>query len=170
MNQRLRALIGNPVLLLVLLLPVVAVVAGVSLVVIATRGGSDRVVDEVQQTRQIQTRDFSADETAQRERLSAIIRIDADSGVIEVLPVTGRFDADAPLRLRLLHPSRAAADLDLTLAPGGNGWRSDAHFDASHDWNLRLSGDDGRWRLQGRWQGGQLAAHLNPALAGDDGP
>lgn len=167
--NRLRALLGNPVLLLVILLPAIIVVAGIWLVIVASRQGSDSVADDVRRTAQIQTRDLGPDEVARRERLSAVLRVDVDNGIIELLPVTGSFDRSAPLRLQLLHPSRAAEDLSLPLPPGGHGWRSEARFDTHHDWNLRLSDGAGRWRLQGRWQRDQLAAHLHPALAGDDG-
>ncbi|QCO68324.1 nitrogen fixation protein FixH [Luteimonas yindakuii] len=155
----------NPVLMLVFILPAVAIIAGVGLVVIAVRsGGSDSVTENVRRTAQIQTADLGPDAVAQRERLSAVMRVDVEQGLVEVLPVTGRYQRGEPLSLTLVHPARAAQDISLELAPSETGWRTEAEVDIAHDWNLRLAPADAGWRLQGRLVGGQFAAHLHPAL------
>lgn len=159
----------NPVLILVFVLPAISIVAGVGLVITAVRsGGADVVTDDVRRTAQIQTTDLSADEAARAGRYAAVVRVDADNGAVEVLPVNGRFARSAPLHLALTHPARAAEDMRLELAPSDTGWRTAAAIDTSHDWNLRLSPADGEWRLQGRLARGELAARLQPALQ-DDG-
>ncbi|MDH5822232.1 FixH family protein [Luteimonas sp. RD2P54] len=158
----------NPVIWLVIGLPLVAIVAGVGLVVVASRsGGSDAIPDTVRRTAQVQVADLTPDAAAQRERLSAVLRFDAERGLVEVLPVSGRFMRDEPLRLTLAHPARADDDRELQLAPTETGWRAEAALDTGHDWNLRLTAADGRWRLQGRLARGELAAHMHPALLDD---
>ena len=154
----------NPVMWLVVGLPVVSIVAGVSLVVIASRDSNDAVPDRVRRTAQIQVADLGPDAVAQRERLSAIVR--SEDGIVEVLPVSGDFQRAAPLRVALTHPARAAEDVSLDLAPTESGWRGRATLDAGHDWNVRVEPADGRWRLLGRLPKGQHAAHVRPALQG----
>ena len=159
----------QPVVWLMVALVAAAVVGGVVMVRIAGGDGSvDAVPDRVQRTGQAQQADLGPDQRAAERKLSAIVRIDAKGGFVEVVPVGGDFDRDAPLRLRLHHPLRAADDVTLDLAPAGAGWRADATPAGDHDWNLQLepaAGDgNGAWRLRGRLPRGQLAARVHPAL------
>lgn len=153
----------EPMVWLVAGLPLTSVIAGIALLVIATRSGSDSVADPVRRTAQIQTADLGPDALAQQLKLSAIVRID-DTGV-QLLPVSGDFRRNLPLHLRLGHPARADQDLELVLQPDENGWSTAAAIDGRHDWNVQLLAEDGRWRLQGRIQRGLRAAHLKPALS-----
>lgn len=153
----------EPMLWLVVGLPLASIVAGVGLVVVATRtGGDDATADRVQRTGQAQVADLGPDAQARSLALSAIVRIEED--LLEVLPVTGEFRRDEPLRLALRHPTQAASDQVLDLAPHANGWRLAAHVDRGHDWKVQLSDAGGTWRITGRLPQGQRAAHLKPAL------
>lgn len=157
----------QPVVWLMVALVSAAVAGGVVMVRVAGGDGSvDAVPDAVQRTGQAQQADLGPDQRAMERRLSAIVRIDAKGGFVEVVPVGGDFDRAAPLRLRLHHPLRAADDRVLTLAPGGAGWRADARPAGDHDWNLQLepAADASAWRLRGRLPRGQLAARVHPAL------
>lgn len=164
MNEQHPSKWRNPVMWLVAGLPALSIVAGVGLVVVANLDSNDAVPDRVRRTAQIQVADLGPDAIAQREGLTAIVR--SEAGVLEVLPVSGAFDRAKPLRVALLHPSKAAGDRTIVLAPSELGWRAEATVDPTHDWNLRLEADDGRWRLLGRLPKGQHAAHLRPALQG----
>lgn len=155
----------QPVMWLVLGLPAAVVVAGIMMIVVA--GGSDAidtVPDEVRRTAQIQTADLGPDEFASEEKLSAIVRLDPEQKLVEVLPVNGAFDHAAPLRLDLLHPTDQGQDRHLLLQPTELGWRAAAGIDGKHDWNVRLGPADAHWRLQGRLPKGQLATNLRPRL------
>jgi hypothetical protein len=155
----------QPVMWLVIGLPLASVVAGIVMIVVA--GGSDAIdtsPDQVQRTAQIQTVDLGPDEFASEEKLSAIVRMDPEQELVEVLPVSGAFDHSSPLRLELLHPSRKEQDRVLLLQPTGLGWRSTAGIEGDHDWNVRLGPADAHWRLQGRLPKGQLATNLRPRL------
>lgn len=155
----------QPIVWLVIALPAVVVVASMVMIFIASgEGYSDQVIDTVERTAQIQTADLGPDAVAQQEKLSAIVRIDTEQGFIEVLPVSGDFDRAAPLRLTLVHPTRAAVDRVLLLPPGELGWRLPEDLDGGHDWKLQLEPEDSRWRLKGRLPKGQLAANLHPSL------
>ena len=153
-----------PIVWLVAGLPAAVVIASIGLIFIAGDGNNDVVRDEVQRTAQIQTSDLGPDTVAQQEKLSAIVRTDAEQGIIEVLPVSGQFDRAAPLRLTLAHPTRSSEDRNLVLKPDELGWRVVAEIDASHDWKVQLGPQDGRWRLQGRLPKHQQATHLRPSL------
>lgn len=155
----------QPVIWLVVGLPLASVVAGIIMIMVA--GGSDAIdtsPDQVRRTAQIQTTDLGPDEVAGAARLSAIVRLDPERKLVEVLPVNGDFERNAPLRLALAHPTRAELDLELLLQPTELGWRIEAGIDSSHDWNVRLGPLDAHWRLQGRLPKGQLATNVRPRL------
>jgi len=159
-----RSPFSNPVMWLVIGLPLLSIVAGVGLVIVAVRsGGADVVRDEVQRTSQIQVTDLSADAHAAQRRLSALLR--AEDGRIEVIAVNGDFDHAAPLHLLLQHPTAAAEDLQFTLDPSATGWQGEGVIDDQHAWNVELSGDEGRWRLHARLPKQQHAVRLAPALS-----
>ena len=123
----------EPMVWLVIGLPLASVVAGVGLVIIASRSGSsDSLTEDVQRVAQIQTTDMGPDHEAETRKLSAIMRI--EEGTLEVIPVTGEFDRTAPLRLTLLHPAQAQGDRVLELLPSQRGWALQASLDDTHDW------------------------------------
>ncbi|MBD7986579.1 FixH family protein [Luteimonas sp. Sa2BVA3] len=155
----------EPMMWLVLGLPAASVVAGVILVSLAARDSSDSVGDVVTRTAQIQVSDLSPDARARDLRLSAIVRV--DEGFVEVLPVTGDFERGQPLRLVLRHPALAASDLELRAEAADNGWRAEVELPLDHDWKLEVMPEGMPWRLQGRLPAGQRAAHVKPALSGE---
>ncbi len=166
MNERSRSPWRVPVFWLVVGLPLLSIVAGVGLVIIAVRsGGADVVSDPVQRVSQIQTTDLGPDEAAAKLGLSAVLRV--EDGVVEVLPATGKFATDAPLQLVLEHPTRQSDDLRLELLPQGPGWRVQQAVDGEHDWVVQLRDGEGRWRLHGRLPKQQHAARLSPSLGGE---
>lgn len=163
MDDRRRHPLREPMVWLVIALPLAAVLAGIWMMVLSSRGGSiDSVPDDVQRTGQIQTTDLGPDERAARLKLGAVLQ--SEEGVLRVFPAGGEFRRGEPLRLQLLHPYEADADEAITLAPDELGWQAEFALDASHDWNLQLADEAGSWRLRGRLPRGQHAAHLGPAL------
>lgn len=122
----------TPIMWLVIALPLASVIAGVTLVIVASRsGGTDVVTEDVRRVSQIQTTDLGPDARARNLGLSAVLR--ADEGVLEVIPATGEFDRAAPLRLVLQHPSRGSEDLSFDLPPTETGWRLQRELDHDHD-------------------------------------
>lgn len=164
-DQQKRPFWREPMMWLVIGLPLSSVVAGAILVGLATRDSSDAVGDVVQRTAQVQVSDLTPDARARDLGLSAIIRI--DEGYVEVLPVTGDFDRTQPLRVLMRHPTLAASDIELRAAPSDNGWRSDTEVAIDHDWKLELMPEGTPWRLQGRLPSGQRAAHVKPSLSSE---
>lgn len=152
-----------PVMWLVVGLPLASIIAGVGLVITAVNtGGADSVTDKVDRMSQIQTTDLGPDNQAQVLKLSAILRV--DGGMVEVLPVTGEFKRNAPLRLSLEHPLQAQEDRVLELKPSVHGWQVEADIDETHDWRLQLTPADTQWRLKGRLPKQQHATRLAPSV------
>ena len=160
----------EPMIWLVVAIPVAAIAATIAMLVVASRssGNNDSVDDTVRRTAQIQVADVGPDAMARQMRLSAIVRADTrGTGAVEVIPVQGGFDRSATLALTLQHPSQAGLDRSFALAPTATGWRAEGAVDLSHDWNIQVTPPDRSWRLQGRWTARQRAAYLQPAIAGD---
>ena len=154
----------NPVIWLLVLLPLAAVVGGIAMVVVASRssGNNDVVTDRVSRTGQIQQAATGPDEVAMARRLSLVLR--SEDGVVEAFPATGDFDRTVPLRLLFEHPTESNLDVAVELAPSATGWRADKAVPAAHHWNLSATDATGQWRLKGRLDTSAHAARLAPAL------
>ncbi|WP_051282799.1 FixH family protein [Silanimonas lenta] len=153
----------NPVVLVLLALPLATLAAGAATLWIIGRGGLDAVGEPVRRTAQVQVRDWAEDEAARRLGLSAEL-------ALEGAEVRLRLRGNAPetdLVLHLEHPLEAARDRDLPLQPRNDGWGGPA-FDPGVHWRLALGPAGGGWRLVGRWAPGAGQATLAPAL-GDGG-
>ena len=155
---------SNPVMWLVVGLPVVSMIFGIGLVVIANRDSDDAIVDKVDRTAQMQVADLGPDARAQQLKLSAVVRV--GGGAIDVIPVQGDFDRRQPLRLSLLHPAHSADDRVIDVTPSPLGWHAAFKVDGGREWNVRLAPASGDWRIGGRLPKGQQAVALQPALAG----
>jgi hypothetical protein len=155
---------SNPVMWLVVGLPVVSMIFGIGLVVIANRDSDDAIVDKVDRTAQMQVADLGPDARAQQMKLSAVVRV--GGGAIDVIPVQGDFDRRAPLKLSLLHPTHASDDRVVDVMPSPLGWHAAFKVDGSSEWNVRLQPQDACWRIGGRLPKGQQAVALQPAMSG----
>ena len=162
MNAPAPSALRQPLVWLVIALPLLSVVAGVSLLFLAA-DPLDAVGDSVKRTAQVQETDLSRDYETQRLGLSAQAHRAGDT--IELAPIGAGFDRAAPLELTLRHPLRASEDRSAKLPPTGTGWTARVDgLDATHDWILELTPTDRRWRLVGRWETGAPTAALQPAL------
>lgn len=158
-----RHALREPMMWVVLGLPAIVVVASLATVYIAaTSGNADAVRDEVTRTAQVQTSELGRDERAAALGLVAVLSVRGEE--LRLLPVAGRFPADAPLQLVLAHPLNAVEDRVLALEPVAGGWRAQAPLDAGHDWRVEVVAKDGGWRIVGRLKAGERAARLGPAL------
>lgn len=158
----------NPVLWLVIGLPLFAIVVFASLAVFSSRlGGIDASPDEVQRTGRLQQTDMGPDHRAKELNLSAILR--EHEGELFLHRMTGAFPNE-PLNVELRHPMQAAQDIRTTLQPQSDGlWQVAQDVDFSHDWNVVLTPADGSWRLFGRLIHDQHAVRLAHAFERDTG-
>jgi len=153
----------EPLVWLIIALPVMSVVAAFALLFFA-EDTIDSVADPVKSTAQVQVVDLAPDLEARRVGLAAEVTRTGDR--IDVVPLAAGFDRDARLELRLRHPVREADDRSVTLVATAAGWSGDVpSLDATHDWNLELAPPDRRWRLLGRWPAHAAQAALRPSLA-----
>jgi hypothetical protein len=161
-----RHALREPMVWLVVGLPLAAVIAAFWLLAAAiTSGGADEISDAVQSAGEAQVADLGPDARAQSMKLSAIVHL--DSSAIDVFPVNGAFARNQTLVLTLSHPTDARQDRRFVLKPNALGWRILADVRAGHDWIAKLAPADQLWRLRGRIKAGQLAAHLGPASVAD---
>jgi hypothetical protein len=147
----------EPMVWLMLAIPLATVVAGLSTLRVAHADGMDAEPDEVRRTAQAQVVDLAADRHAAELGLRASVRVDARGQPVLSLPFPGG------LELRLVHPTRASGDLRWTRAADGawSGPRVPAH--ARGRWVLEDMAH--AWRLVGRWPSDTGAAELQPAVA-----
>lgn len=153
----------NPVLLLLIGLPVATLAAGVATLALIGRGGLDTVSDPVRRTAQVQQVDLAADAAARRMGLAGRIAMD---GTMTTVDITG-LETTAALHLRLEHPLDATQDTQIALVAGRGRWEAPA-FDAHVGWRVSLEPSDGAWRLVARWPRGARTIDLAPAVASDN--
>lgn len=152
----------EPMLWLVIGLPLAAIIASLLLVVQAVHGGpDDAVIDPVQRTAQMQVRDATPERQASRLGLSLTLLATAQN--LQLVPVTGSIDRTTPLQLTLAHPADDDHDIHLTLLPSPQGWSGPPIDVNANDWIVSLTAADGSWRLQGRLVRGQQALLLRSA-------
>ncbi len=154
----------QPMVWLVLALPLAIVIAGVFLVHAAFGlGSTDVSTDAVQRTAQIQTTDLSADIGARDAGFSAALRL--RDGRVEVRVHPDESLRGASLVLVMQHPVDTRADQLLLLRASGGHWQAPFAGPSTHDWKLQLRPADGAWRLHGRLIRGQHSARLRASLS-----
>jgi hypothetical protein len=156
----------EPMVWMMIALPMAAVVAGLSTLAIAIRSGStDAVPDVVRRTLQIQDSDIAADRRAIELALRGELLIDPETGAIEAR-LDGLDRNEPTLSLRLLHAGRASRDLDVRLVQNGERWLGRVEDTTGQAWNIELASADGSWRVGGRLDPGARSSPLMPLLAG----
>ncbi|HET8690869.1 MAG TPA: FixH family protein [Steroidobacteraceae bacterium] len=161
--MRKRPWYREPMLALVIGLPLAAVAGGIATFVIAERN-ADPGDPRVRRVAQTQTVDLAADREASRQGYAATATIDTD-GVIRVEFEAAR-PAAASLRLVFRHVTDPRRDCDVTLSHvpeyGFAGLLSGALGAGAY--NAELTPEDGEWRLVGRLEDGAIHTRLVPAL------
>jgi len=147
---------------LVVLLPLAAIAAGVTTVVISIGAGStDAVIDPVKRTAQIQERDMEADRRTLAYGLRATLR--RGDGVS--VRIEGALPPSDTLTLTLAHPLASSQDRTIELSRHGDReFIATTDIGAGHDWNVLLAPPDAGWRLVGRLVQDQAGTDLRPAL------
>jgi uncharacterized protein len=158
----------EPMVWLVIALPMSSIIAGTSLLGFAIHlGGADAVPDSVRRMSQIQISDLGADQRALAADMRAELAIDAGTGALR-LGVSGRDGADsdsATMTLLFVHPTVAAQDHRVRLVRAGDQWLGRFEGQLDHDWQLRLAPEDQGWRLEGRIRAQQTTVSLRPRAA-----
>ena len=154
----------EPMLALVIGLPLAAVVASIATLVIAARGPGDAMEHGVRRVAQAQTADLAPDYEAARLGIEATLAIDAD-GTVALQFESGESPA-GPLALTLRHGTDPSRDRVVTLERR-DGTRFGGRLPlprAAGAYNLTLAPPDGGWRLVGRLDAGSRRVALQAAL------
>jgi uncharacterized protein len=144
---------------LLMIPPVAAVVMGMVILRAATLDPDGLVVaDYYQEGRAV-------NEVLERERFAARLGLEGEilrEGEILTLRMAGAPLPPAPLTLRLLHPTRADKDAELTLTHDAAQGRWQGRLPALPDarWHVHLEPQDRSWRLRGRMEPGALGARV----------
>ncbi len=149
----------EPMVWLIITLPLSAVIAGLSTVVIAHHGSDPVVADEFRREGLAVLHDPTRDQAAMRLGVSADLDI-ADSRLIVRLE-SGRAARPGHVVVVLSHATRAQFDRLITLAllPDGRYGAPLPALAAGH-WHLELSPADRAWRLTGEFIDSPHALHL----------
>lgn len=159
----------EPMVWLLVALPLASVVATVLLIRVAGGGAPlDSAPEAVQRSAQVQQRDLTPDRRAAERGLATTARVHAlDTGL--ALAIDARALPPGPYDVQLVHPGDSRGDVRATVTADVGGHLVLAAFDPAIAWRLRLSPTGGDWRLVGRWDPARpdAAVVLRPAL--DDG-
>ena len=141
---------ANPVLWLVIALPLLAVVASLTSLALAVTRGDPELPKDYHWEGAALDRDQQRLTLAASEGITATISYRPDT---QHCAIALHGAAPAQLRLDLVHPTDPRADRRLTLARAGESYEADcAGLPVAHWW-LEVSDDTGRWMLRGRTTG-----------------
>lgn len=146
----------------IMALPASAVVAGLYTVWLAMQTGDSLVVQSSDGMNVITERNLAAEKEARLLGLSAVIRINPDTGaVLLTMSSLPNVQMPASLELRMRHPTMASRDATIELLqamPGEDGeltWAG--HFVVPPQGRLYMTLSSGNtWRLNAEWRDQQL--------------
>ncbi len=163
-----RAWFAEPMLWLVLGIPLATVIAGVFTIAMTSGGiGIHTVGDNVKRTAQVQVADLSIDQNAANLQMRSVLTVDRKNHtvVVEIESMTGN-DASitaAPI-LRFEHPAQDQYDIDVVLKENMYSFIGQADLSSAAHWRVILSSTDNRWRLIGRLEKSADRIVLEPAV------
>ncbi len=147
MNQK-RSLWREPMIWMLVGLPLASVVIGFSLLFAAVHPGrEDR--ETVDKTRQVGRILVSAHSLTEVSTRGLVLRTKGD--MIEALPMDGDFPRGGKLTLTLTSPHSPGESRTYQLAPSELGWRAVGSLEGSDDWVVQLTPDNAAWLLHGQW-------------------
>lgn len=128
-----------------IILPLCAVIGGISTVIIATKNKPDMVVDDYYAKGKAINKDLTLIKNAQAQNISALIT-QSDNALI--INLTGVQDKSS-IHLFLFHSTLSDRDLSQQLTADGNGnYRFRTELPLTGKWQIRIEPFDKSWRLQ----------------------
>lgn len=155
----------EPMVWLVITFPLVSVIAGITMLTVASRASVDNVAEPFRRIGKAQTSELTLDHRARELGTKALLSVGSNG---RDLAVTLERAEAAVLELKLAHPIEQARDLDLRLvavAPGRFVGTLGEPLAVAR-WDIELSDIGGTWRIVGQLEVGKEAAQLVPALGG----
>jgi len=128
-----------------IILPVCAVIAGISTVIIATSNKPDMVVDDYYSKGKAINADLTLIKNAQAKHISALITQSGNELIINLSGV----EEKSSIHLFLFHSTLSKRDLSQLLTADGNGnYRYHPEQSLQGKWQMRIEPFDKSWRLQ----------------------
>lgn len=153
-----------PIAWLALLLPLLAVFAGVNMLRLAGADSGDADPDVVVRRAGMQTKVSDEDLSAWRLGLAGVLTLVSDDKTIRL--TASRLPPQPVLTLDWVHATRANLDRRSELRQVGPGqWQGDLPAGLHGAYGLRLNPPDRSWRLLGRLDGASKTIALAPAYA-----
>lgn len=155
----------EPMMWLVIGIPVASILAGIAMIAIASRASVDHVAEPFRRTGQVQTVELTRDHRARELGVAATLAFAPDGR--RVVVELERAEA-AVLELQLVHPIERRQDRQLRLvavAPNRFEGALAAPL-APARWDLELTDLGQTWRIVGQLEAGRDRARLVPALGG----
>lgn len=155
----------RPELALVLGIPLLTIVAGLTTLWIASGDlSADGEHEGARRTAQMQTADFDPDLAAARAGLSGSLRVDRVAGRVQVsLPRS--VPAGTEVEVEFVHSLHAGRDLRGRLRASEGAWVATLAPDAGSRWRVVVADRAHSWRLVGTLPRGSASLLLQPALA-----
>lgn len=143
--------------------PAVVVVAGFVTLWLAFNSDDGLVADDYYKRGQAINQTLSRDRAAAALAYRAQMSFNPEAGKVRVV-LSGGAAPSQPLRLRLVHPTRAGLDRSLLLEARSAGvYEAALALPASGRWWVTLEDTTGVWRLAGEWRVPEtLALALDP--------
>jgi hypothetical protein len=140
--------------------PAIVVVAGIATAVIAWRTSDGLVSDDYYKQGLVINQTLQRDEKAQSLGMSAQVLVNPAHDRIRLM-LSGRAQGPDALQLRLLHPTMAGRDRNVTLKQVSAGlYEGSMPETGSGTWRLQLEDINAGWRLVGAWRSNQNSVTL----------
>ena len=161
MNQT-RSAWREPMVWMLIGLPLASVVIGFALLFAAVRPGREDMETVEQATRvgKMLVSAQSLDTSAEVETQGLVLRTKGD--MIEALPMDGNFPRGGKLTLTLTSLDATTDSRTYQLSPSELGWRGVGSLEGSSDWAVKLTPDNAAWLLHGRWSSQARFIRLMP--------
>lgn len=132
---------------LIILLPLAAVIAGITTVIIAHDNKVDLVAEDYYKTGKAINADLSKLQTALDANITLHVSLQNEQG--EIAFASGGENHQGALKLNLYHPTLAKQDISVMLTADSNGvYRFDLPKAVDGKWSVRVEPFDGSWRVQ----------------------
>ncbi len=152
----------EPMVWMLIGLPLASVVIGFALLFAAVRPGREDM-ETVGKTTHVGRMLVSAEPLSVPTDVATqglVLRIKGD--MIEALPMDGDFPRGGKLTLTLTSPDSARETRTYHLAPSELGWRGVGSLDGAQGWVVQLAPDNAAWLLHGHWMPQARSIRLNP--------
>lgn len=129
-------------------LPMSAVIAGITTIIIAMDEPDGIVVDDYYKQGLAINRTLSSEKMAQQLNLAVSGKIDGDTLQLQL---TGNIPAPEKLTVHFIHPTKPNNDKSYELTKEGKAYFAGISPLADASWHVKVEPENGYWRLSGRF-------------------